>query len=99
MAGNKEHTTQFTLFLGSERRLRRSVGRRFPAILRHERSRGVRLYPIRPLQRCKGEINNKTSVGGVGSELLQNPSTSWDPFVLLNESEIEVRFALSLVRV
>lgn len=30
---------------------------------------------------------------------MQKPSMSWDPFGLLNESEIEVRFALSLVRV
>lgn len=31
--------------------------------------------------------------------LAQKSSMSWDPFGLLNESEIEVRFALSLVRV
>lgn len=55
-----------------------------PAAVRRERRR---------------ETTGPRLVGCVRSELLQNPSTSWDPFVLLNESEIEVRFALSLVRV
>jgi hypothetical protein len=38
--------------------------------------------------------------GGIDVSIkqLQKSSMSWDPFGLLNESEIEVSFALSLVR-
>ncbi|KAJ3638814.1 hypothetical protein MTP99_002147 [Tenebrio molitor] len=78
-----EYTTQFTLVS------------RLTAIFHHFPLTTVRSVPLSAML-----VRQSDEDGGIDVSIkqLQKSSMSWDPFGLLNESEIEVSFALSLVR-